>query len=129
MKTLTTLGFALALATCQAPLRSANAADDVCSFNPKISANSPDCYDPSECIDWKEGCAKEQPPPAPTRVRFQPWQAIWQCNDIKIVEFSNQQGLIEYDLSGTVWGGSHFARDLNRDMLFFNGRPCWKITR
>jgi hypothetical protein len=55
---------------------------------------------------------------------FRPWRQVWQCNDIRIVEFSNRQGLIEYDLSSTIWGGSQFARDLNRDMLFFNGRPC-----
>ena len=62
-------------------------------------------------------------------VAFRPWQQVWQCNDIRIVEFSNRQGLIEYDLSGTIWGGSQFARDLNRDMLFFNGRPCLKVAR
>jgi hypothetical protein len=60
---------------------------------------------------------------------FRPWQQVWQCNDIRIVEFSNRQGLIEYDLSGSIWGGSQFARDLNRDMLFFNGRPCLKVAR
>jgi hypothetical protein len=35
---------------------------------------------------------------------FRPWRQVWQCNDIRIVEFSNRQGLIEYDLSSTIWG-------------------------
>jgi hypothetical protein len=78
--------------------------------------------------DWVD------PQPDNTRAKdiipaFRPWQQVWQCNDIRIVEFSNQQGLIEYDLSSTIWGGSQFARDLNRDMLFFNGRPCLKVAR
>jgi hypothetical protein len=60
----------------------------------------------------------------PKPVRFRPWRQVWQCNDIRIVEFSNREGLIEYDLTGTIWGGSQFARDLMRDRLFFNGRPC-----
>jgi hypothetical protein len=71
--------------------------------------------------------AKSMEPIKP--VAFRPWQQVWQCNDIRIVEFSNRQGLIEYDLSGTIWGGSQFARDLNRDMLFFNRRPCLKVAR
>jgi len=75
-------------------------------------------------------CLEDAKPIEPIKpVAFRPWQQVWQCNDIRIVEFSNRQGLIEYDLSGTIWGGSQFARDLNRDMLFFNGRPCLKVAR
>jgi len=55
---------------------------------------------------------------------FRPWRQVWQCNDIRIVEFSNRQGLIEHDVSSTIRGGSQFARDLNRDTLIFNGRRC-----
>jgi hypothetical protein len=78
--------------------------------------------------DGKPQCGFE-PPVKPKPVAFRPWRQVWQCNDIRIVEFSNRQGLIEYDLGGTIWGGSQFARDLNRDMLFFNGRPCLKVAR
>ena len=75
-------------------------------------------------------CLEDAKPIEPIKpVAFRPWQQVWQCNDIRIVEFSNRQGLIEYDLTGTIWGGSQFARDLNRDMLFFNGRPCLKVAR
>jgi hypothetical protein len=60
-------------------------------------------------------------------IGFKPWQAIWQCNDLRITEWSNQQGVIQYDLAGTIWGGSQFARDLLRDTLWFNGRPCARL--
>jgi hypothetical protein len=76
-----------------------------------------------QCLDRAKPIQSVKP------AAFRPWQQVWQCNDIRIVEFSNQQGLIEYDLSSTIWGGSQFARDLNRDMLFFNGRTCLKVAQ
>jgi hypothetical protein len=94
-------------------------------------------HEPEEAAAF-DRCMKESKPQASATVTppfqgpppFKPWQQVWQCNDIRIVEFSNRQGLIEYDLGGTIWGGARFARDLsNRDMLFFNGRPCLKVAR
>ena len=39
-------------------------------------------------------------------VAFKPWQRIWQCNDIRVTETSIRPGVINYDLAGTIWGGS-----------------------
>jgi hypothetical protein len=87
-------------------------------------------YDEDKARAHYEQCLDGAKPIQPVKpAAFRPWQQVWQCNDIRIVEFSNQQGLIEYDLSSTIWGGSQFARDLNRDKLFFNGRPCLKVAQ
>jgi hypothetical protein len=60
--------------------------------------------------------------------RWRPWQQVWQCNDIRMTVTSRQQGLIEYDLGGSIWGGSQFTVDLRRgggkEAYWFNGRPC-----
>jgi len=53
---------------------------------------------------------------------FWPWQAIWQCNDIRVTITSRSSEEVEYDLGGSVWGGSRFT--VVRGNLFFNGRPC-----
>jgi len=79
-----------------------------------------DCFAEGDCI-------KEAPKP----VRWQPWQQVWQCNDIRMTITSRTQGLIEYDLGGSIWGGSRFAVDFRRDpwgKYWFNGRPCIQIT-
>jgi len=53
---------------------------------------------------------------------FQPWQEVWQCNDIRVTVTSRSPYEIEYDLGGMIWGGSRFT--VVRGNLFFNGRPC-----
>jgi hypothetical protein len=55
-------------------------------------------------------------------VRFQPWQHVWQCNDVRVTVTFNPGGIVTYDLAGTIWGGSQFTH--TRDFLYFNGRPC-----
>jgi hypothetical protein len=48
--------------------------------------------------------ADESDPPLP---RFQPWQRIWQCNDIRVTVTARDPFSIEYDLgarSGAVAG-------------------------
>lgn len=57
--------------------------------------------------------------------RFRPWQQVWQCNDIRVTVTARDPLSIEYDLGGTIWGGSRFT--LFRGELFFNGRPCWPL--
>src|SRR5262245_18930535 len=84
--------------------------------------------------DWAKDCndcdgSYAEAPSDLKPIAFRPWRQIWQCNDIRILEFSDRLGLVEYDLSGTISGGSRFARALNRDMLFFNGRSCLKVAR
>ena len=59
--------------------------------------------------------------------RFQPWERVWQCNDIRVTATGPQPGVTVYDLGGTIWGGSQFTlvpgKGLELD-LYFNGRPC-----
>jgi hypothetical protein len=57
------------------------------------------------------------PPP-----RFRPWQQVWQCNDIRVTVTARDPFSIEYDLGGTIWGGSHFT--VIKGALYFNERPC-----
>jgi hypothetical protein len=59
------------------------------------------------------------PPPPP---RFRPWQQVWQCNDIRVTVTARDPFSVEYDLGGTIWGGSRFT--VIKGELFFNGRPC-----
>jgi len=59
--------------------------------------------------------------------RFQPWQQIWQCNDIRVTVTERQAGVIEYDLGGTIWGGSRFTKPL-AGPLYFNDRQCLYIA-
>jgi hypothetical protein len=73
--------------------------------------------DSGECIKYKSA-----PPP-----RFKPWQLVWQCNDIRVTVTSRKSDQIEYDLGGSIWGGSRF--NIIRGALFFNGRPCAPIAR
>jgi len=68
------------------------------------------------------------PPARPARpIAFKPWQRIWQCNDIRVTETVNQPGVANYDLGGTIWGGSNFTLNFNRGELYFNGRPCLQL--
>jgi hypothetical protein len=76
--------------------------------------------------------AADDDPPVdpPVRARFQPWQRIWQCNDIRVTVTAAQPGAINYDLGGTIWGGSQFTFSFAflgghaGEWLHFNGRPC-----
>jgi hypothetical protein len=71
----------------------------------------------------REYCEEKAPKPA--RYQFRPWQAIWQCNDISVTVTSRQPEEIEYDLGGSIWGGSRF--NVVRGALYFNGRPCFPL--
>lgn len=62
---------------------------------------------------------QENDPPPP---RFQPWQQIWQCNDVRVTITARDPFSVEYDLGGMIWGGSRFT--VIRGELFFNERPC-----
>src|SRR4051794_3526772 len=53
-------------------------------------------------------------PPAAKPAAFRPSQRIWQCNDIRVTETATQPGIINYDLGGTIWGGSQFTLDFRR---------------
>jgi hypothetical protein len=64
--------------------------------------------------------ADDDIPPPPSR--FQPWQQAWQCNDIRVTVTARDPFSIEYDLGGTIWGGSRFT--IVKGTLYFNGRPC-----
>jgi hypothetical protein len=55
---------------------------------------------------------------------FRPSQRMWQCNDIRVTETINQPWVVNYDLGGTIWGGSQFTLMLESGALYFNGRPC-----
>jgi opacity protein-like surface antigen len=72
----------------------------------------------------------DPPVDPPIRARFQPWQRIWQCNDIRVTVTAAQPGAINYDLGGTIWGGSQFTFSFAflgghaGEWLHFNGRPC-----
>ena len=66
--------------------------------------------------------ADESDPPLP---RFRPWQQVWQCNDIRVTVTARDSFSIEYDLGGTIWGGSRFT--VVKGELFFNGRPCLSL--
>jgi hypothetical protein len=59
----------------------------------------------------------------PKPAAFRPRQEAWQCNDIRVTVTSRAPGMIEYDLGGTIWGGSRFSKEL-LGLLYFNGRPC-----
>ena len=62
---------------------------------------------------------ESDPPPPP---RFQPWQQVWQCNDIRVTVTGLDPYSVEYDIGGMIWGGSRFT--IVKGDLFFNGRPC-----
>jgi hypothetical protein len=49
---------------------------------------------------------ESDPPPPP---RFRPWQQVWQCNDIRVTITARDPFSVEYDLGGTIWGGSRFT--------------------
>jgi opacity protein-like surface antigen len=59
-------------------------------------------------------------------IRFQPWQMVWQCNDIRVTVTARDPFSIEYDLGGMIWGGSRFT--VVKGQLFFNERPCLNIA-
>ena len=81
--------------------------------------------------DRGEVCDSDNPAdckrPATSRGWFKPWQRIWQCNDIRVTETVSQPGIANYDLGGTIWGGSQFMLNFNRGELYFNGRPCLQL--
>jgi hypothetical protein len=82
--------------------------------------------DPEREADYLRCVQQAQARVAP---RFKPWQRIWQCNDIRVTETVTQPGIGNYDLSGTIWGGSQFTFDIQRGNLYFNGRPCLPLQR
>jgi len=84
----------------------AHAADNPCG------PNNEQC-DPSD--DW------DRLKPA----HFQPWQEVWQCNDIRVTVTGREPYVIEYDLGGTIWGGSRFT--MVKGQLYFNSRPCLRL--
>jgi hypothetical protein len=53
--------------------------------------------------------------------RFRPWQRAWQCNDIRVTVTSLKPFEVNYDIGGTIWGGSQFT--MIAGDLYFNGRP------
>jgi hypothetical protein len=60
---------------------------------------------------------------------WRPWQEIWQCNDIRLTVTSRREGVIEYDIGGSIWGGSRFVVDFRRSpqpAYWFNDRPCMR---
>jgi hypothetical protein len=85
-------------------------------LGPECLPGSPNCVCDKE-DETGTGCYKPKP------AAFRPWQEIWQCNDIRVTVTMRDPNVIEYDLGGTIWGGSHFAKPLNGP-LYFNGRPC-----
>lgn len=104
------IALTLTLLAARAVAADAEALDD-CALAPNKAAEK-------YCLTH-DGAA---PPPA--RIRFQPSQSVWQCNDIRVTQTVNQPGIINYDLGGTIWGGSQFALNLRNGDLYFNGRLC-----
>ena len=118
-----TILFALALAGFLALIiilaRAAPAADNIgiddeCPYNSKLAYDDPACK--------------------PKPIVWRPWQQVWQCNDIRLTVTSRTEGLIEYDVAGSIWGGSQFAVDFRRrfagsgtEAYYFNGRPCARL--
>ena len=60
--------------------------------------------------------------PEPRRVRFQPRQMIWQCNDLRVTWTETAPGVFNYDIGGTIWGGINFTYTPRG--LFLRGVPC-----
>jgi len=86
-----------------------------------IRANAPRPYNGPV-----RGC-RENLVEKPTASSWRPWQRVWQCNDIRVTETSIRSGVINYDLAGTIWGGSQFTYDLNHEKIYFNGRACLPV--
>jgi hypothetical protein len=78
------------------------------------------CKSEQECKTARAAYAAANVKPVP----FKGWQRAWQCNDIRVTETVTQRGIVNYDLGGTIWGGSQFALDIQRGTMWFNGRPC-----
>jgi hypothetical protein len=38
--------------------------------------------------------------------RLAPWQAVWQCNDVRVTVTSRSPEEIEYDLGGMIWAAA-----------------------
>jgi hypothetical protein len=62
--------------------------------------------------------------PPPARVRFQPWQEAWQCNDLRVTVTSPAPGIINYDIAGTIWGGINFTFNGPQHQLYKGAWPC-----
>jgi len=50
------------------------------------------------------------------------WQAIWQCNDIHVTVTSRQPEEFEYDLGGSIWGGSCSRQSLFQQQTLLSTR-------
>jgi hypothetical protein len=75
-----------------------------------------DCKANGDCIEEK-----------PVRIRFQPWQMAWQCNDLRVTVTGQDPNTVNYDIGGTILGGINFTQAFNlRDgnRLFLRGVPC-----
>jgi len=70
-----------------------------------------------ECGDQRDAM-----PPKP--VRFQPWQEVWQCNDLRVTVTGPAPGTVNYDIAGSIWGGINFTFDGPRHQLYKGQWPC-----
>jgi len=52
------------------------------------------------------------------------WQAIWQCNDIRVTVTAREEWTVEYDLGGTIWGGSRFTHRQGSTVLQRTALPA-----
>jgi hypothetical protein len=76
---------------------------------------------------WNAEITYDDPACKPKPVRFQPMQWVFQCNDIRATITWRERDVWEYDLGGSIIGGSRFVQA--REGLYFNGRPCTLIAR
>ena len=57
------------------------------------------------------------------------WQAIWQRNDIRVTVTAREEWTVEYDLGGTIWGGSRFAIVKGPVVLQWTALPASAASR
>jgi hypothetical protein len=107
-----------------------------CEINLDLAAARRDCieqsgskdgtrHEPEEAAAFDRCMRERNAPKSPARVtvRFRPWQQVWQCNDIRVTVTERAPGDMEYDIGGTIWGGSRFFKPA-LGPLHMNGRPC-----
>jgi hypothetical protein len=91
----------------------------------KEHAQDGEALETPEQQDGYDRCMGKQPRHA--ALRFQSMQWVFQCNDIRATITWRGRDVWEYDLGGSIIGGSRFVQ--TRDGLAFNGRPCTLIAR
>jgi len=86
--------------------------------------------------DWKlngkqvtdfDRCVYDNEQPHPKPAAFRRWQMAWQCNDLRVTVTGQADGVINYDIAGTVWGGINFTQTFSLregSRLFLRGVPC-----